>query len=125
MRGTPGMKIGSICGYLDQQHHMRPFLIFFLLFARPDSAHATSIEFYKKAKDGITLFAIITMGSEEERKVQDAFLDKLVRKLKRRDKSIPIYILADQFDLWLFRNRTEWFGAIAYDTLRDPDHSFI
>jgi hypothetical protein len=102
---------------------MRPFLLFIFLLTFGQSLYANEVEQYVKTSDGITYFALISKGSVEERKMQDAFLDRLVQKLKRRDKNIPIYLWTDQFPM--FFGKKEWFSTIAFDTLRSPDPGFI
>ena len=77
--------------------------------------YANSVEQYVKTKDGITLFALCSKGSTEERKIQDAFLDRLIKKLIRPDKTIEIYLLTDQFNLFSFGSK-EWFANIIVTT---------
>lgn len=71
---------------------MKPFIFSFVLIVFCCIAQAHTVEQYVTTKDGVTLFALISWGSDEERKIQDAFLDRLVQKLNRQDKSIPIYL---------------------------------
>lgn len=97
-------------------------LLFILIFN--NYVYANTVEQYIKTKNGITLFALYSKGSIEELKIQDAFLDRLIEKLKRPDKSIQIYLLTDQFRLFAL-GRKEWFASIAYDTLRSPDPMFL
>ena len=83
-------------------------LLYFFLLLFPINVFAHSVEQYVKTKDNVTLYAIITRESKEERKMMDEFLNQLVDKLKRNDRSVPIYLLADQFN---FYNETnEWFA---------------
>jgi|GEM_PF-6034225 len=103
---------------------MKWFLYWILLVVSSDIARAHSVEQYVISKDGITLFTIIGAGSVEERKIQDAFLDRLIEKLERRDKSIPIYLMCDQFRLFYYQH-VQWFATVAYDTLRSPDPAFL
>jgi len=102
---------------------MRLFLILIFVLTLCQSIHANEVEQYVKTKDGVTYFALISKGSVEERKVQDAFLDRLVKNLKRQNNDMPIYLWTDQFPV--FFGRKEWFATIAYDTLRSPDPAFI
>src|SRR5688572_26248805 len=98
-------------------------LLYFFFLVIPVNVFAHSVEQYVKRKDNVTLYAIITRESKEERKMMDAFLNQLVGKLKSNDRSVPIYLLADQFS---FYNETnEWFASIAYDSLKSPDPVFI
>lgn len=87
------------------------------------SIHANEVDQYIKSKDGITLYVLISKGSVEEQKVLDSFINCLVKKFKRRNKNIPIYLWTDQFPL--FFHSMKWFATIAYDTLRSPDPFFI
>jgi hypothetical protein len=103
---------------------MRIFLILVTLLTFNGHVQANTVEQYVNTKDGITLYALISKGSVEERKIQDAFLDRLIQKLRRKDKSIPIFLLTDQFSLFDF-SRDEWFASISYDTLRSPDPMFL
>jgi hypothetical protein len=102
---------------------MRLLLVLISLLILCCNAQANTVEQYVKTKEGITLFAFISTGSIKEQKIQDAFLDRLIEKLRRKDKSVPIFLLTDQFHL--FFGRKEWFASIAYDTLSSPDPLFI
>jgi hypothetical protein len=102
---------------------MKLFLIIFLLFLTFSSNANTSWP-YKYKKDGITLYASGSPDSIEVNNLFIPFLNRLVKKLKRPDKSFEIFLITDRFLIFPYYY-DKWFGSIAWDTLREPDNSFL
>lgn len=111
--------------YVNQcvsRNRMRAFFFFILLLTLSLSVEATSIRKYTKSKDGFTL--ITGISGKEDSLMFDAFFDRLLNRLKRDDKSIPILLLIDYSGIKNNR-KGHGFASLAVDTLRIIDPSFI
>jgi hypothetical protein len=97
------------------------FTTIFLLFT-VYSVKATSVRKYTKSKDGFTL--ITTISGKEDSLIFDAFFERILSKLNRNDRNIPILLLIDYSGIK--NNRmVNGFASIAIDTLREFDPFFI
>jgi len=93
------------------------FFLFVVFFAQ-----ANSVKGWSKSKDGLTLITFIS--GKEDSLLIDAFFERLLTKLQRDDKSVPILLLIDCSGIKTNR-KGHGFAAIAFDTLRGIDPSFI
>lgn len=78
-------------------------------------------------KEGITI--IVPCAYEDsvfERKQQEAFLNRLVEKLNRKDTSLKILLLVNPMIMYPgWGTENYWFATLGYDRLQEPDMEFI
>jgi len=101
---------------------MRFLFITISLLVAVFTVKANSVERYWKSKDGLTV--ITSFSGKEDSLMLNAFFERLLNKLRRDDQSGPILLLIDCSGIKTSR-KGHGFAAIAFDTLRVIDVSFI